>query len=86
MAFLDNIPTELKDRQWECNDCGAMFYQGRLEAADANPFELHEQENPNCMCIDCYDCEHSNLQQLSECCGAPVDPDIGFCPKCREHV
>jgi len=31
-------------------------------------------------------CRHEDVQRMSECCGAPVDPDIGFCPQCREHA
>ena len=31
-------------------------------------------------------CIHGDIQRLSECCGAPVDADIGFCPECKEHA
>lgn len=32
------------------------------------------------------DCEHDDIQRLSECCGASIDPDIGTCSQCREHA
>lgn len=31
-------------------------------------------------------CEHDDMERISDCCGKPVDPDIGFCPQCREHA
>jgi len=35
---------------------------------------------------DVIGCQHADIQRLTECCGAPLDDEVGFCPKCKEHA
>jgi len=31
-------------------------------------------------------CDDPDHILFSDCCGEEVDPDVGLCPRCKEHV
>jgi len=66
---LPPVPTAEQRLTWNCLECDAFWYDGKLEQMG-----------------DVIGCQHADIQRLTECCGAPLDDEVGFCPKCKEHA
>ena len=72
-----NDPTEFNGKNRTCNLCDK----------DAESMDEYCENHQRCiMCGDNDDCEcEDEWSQVSHCCEAKFDTDIGICHNCKEH-
>lgn len=71
-------PTEWNGKNARCKLCDN----------DAENFDEYCEEHQRCdFCGEREECDcEEEMKQISDCCGARIDSDIGICYECKEHA